>query len=130
MPKEPKDRVTELQPRAAVPTWNSMSPGEKMAWLLNQALDCKRDILTMSLPDRDDDSAEAIRLRALLLAAADSTIEQTIPGSCSRGAPARRDARSRAGQSLHLQNQRDEFALAMCVGLGKDRFQLIARRFP
>ena len=32
--------------------------------------------------------------------------------------------------SFDLQNQRDEFALAMCVGLGKDRFQLIARRLP
>jgi hypothetical protein len=27
--------------------WQTMSPGEKMAWLLNQALDVKRDILTM-----------------------------------------------------------------------------------
>ena len=35
-----------------------------------------------------------------------------------------------AGPSFDLQNQRDEFALAMCVGLGKDRFQLIARRLP
>ena len=26
--------------------WQTMSPGEKMAWLLNQALDVKRDILT------------------------------------------------------------------------------------
>jgi hypothetical protein len=32
--------------------------------------------------------------------------------------------------SFDLQNQRDEFALAMRVGLGKDRFQLIARRLP
>jgi hypothetical protein len=30
------------------------------------------------MPDPDDDSAEAIRMRALVLAAADSTIEQTI----------------------------------------------------
>jgi hypothetical protein len=34
--------------------------------------------LTMPLSDPNDDSAEAHRLRALLLAAADSTIEQTI----------------------------------------------------
>jgi hypothetical protein len=26
MPKEPKDRGTELQPRTAVPTWDSISP--------------------------------------------------------------------------------------------------------
>ena len=32
--------------------------------------------------------------------------------------------------SFDLQKQRDKFALAMCVGLGKDRFQLIARRLP
>ena len=35
-----------------------------------------------------------------------------------------------ARPSLDLQKQRDKFALAMCVGLGKDRFQLIARRLP
>ena len=32
--------------------------------------------------------------------------------------------------SHDLQKQRDEFALAMRVRLGKDRFQLIARRLP
>jgi hypothetical protein len=42
------------------------------------ALDCKREILTMPLPDPSDDSLEAGRARALILAAADSTIEQTI----------------------------------------------------
>jgi hypothetical protein len=72
---EPKDLVTE---RHDTREWQSMSPGEKQAWLLNQALDCKRGILTMPLPDPDDYSAEAIRMRALILAAADSTIEQTI----------------------------------------------------
>jgi hypothetical protein len=41
------------------------------------------------------------------------------PHACSRACP-----------SLHLQKQRNKFALAMCVGLGKDRFQLIARRLP
>jgi hypothetical protein len=66
------------QELTAAPTWDSMSPGEKMAWLLNQALDGKRDILTMPLPDPDDDSIEAHRIRALVLDAADSTIEQTI----------------------------------------------------
>ena len=43
---------------------------------------------------------------------------------------ARRRIRSCAGPSFDLQHQRDEFALAMCVGLGKNRFQLIARRLP
>jgi hypothetical protein len=51
-------------------------------------------------------------------------------GSCSRRAPARRHVHSCVGQSLDLQKQRDKFALAMCVGLGKDRFQLIACRLP
>jgi hypothetical protein len=55
-----------------------MSPGEKQAWLLDKALDCKREILTMPMPDLDDDSIEAHRTRSLILAAADSTIEQTI----------------------------------------------------
>jgi hypothetical protein len=64
-----------------------MSPGEKMAWLLNQALDVKRDILTMPLPDPDDDSIEAHRIRALVLDAVDSTIEQTIHLRTSQLAP-------------------------------------------
>jgi hypothetical protein len=34
--------------------WQTMSPGEKQAWLLDKALDCKRDILTMPLPDPND----------------------------------------------------------------------------
>jgi hypothetical protein len=42
------------------------------------ALDCKRDILTLPMPDPRDDSAEAHRLRSLILGAADSTIEQTL----------------------------------------------------
>jgi hypothetical protein len=107
MPKEPKDRVTELQPQAA-PTWNSMSPGEKMAWLLGQALDCKREILTMPLPDPDDMSPASHRTRALALAAADSTIDQnhaladkpTRPSRRrwhrGRGTAARGDGRDRA----------------------------------
>ena len=59
MPKEQNGRGTELQARMAVPTWDSMSPGEKMAWLLDKALDCKREILTLPLPNPNDDSAEA-----------------------------------------------------------------------
>jgi hypothetical protein len=68
----------ELQSHSAAPTWDFMSPGQKQAWLLGQALDCKREILTMPLPDPSDDIPEAHRIRMLVLAAADSTIEQTI----------------------------------------------------
>jgi hypothetical protein len=45
----------------------------------------------MPMPDGDDDSAEAIRLWALLLAAADSTIEQTIRLKTSQLTPAAND---------------------------------------
>jgi hypothetical protein len=60
------------------PTWDDLPPGDKQAWLLDLALDRKREILTMPLPDESDDSIEATRLRALILTAADSTIGQTI----------------------------------------------------
>jgi hypothetical protein len=59
-------------------TWDTLPPGEKQARLLDQALDRKREILTMPLPDDGDDSIEATRLRGLILTAADSTINQTI----------------------------------------------------
>jgi hypothetical protein len=62
----------------ASPAWDTMPPGDKQAWLLDQALDRKREILTLPLPDDGDDSIEATRLRALILTAADSTINQTI----------------------------------------------------
>ena len=62
----------------ASPAWDTMPPGDKQAWLLDQALDRKREILSLPLPDDDDDSAEAHRARSLVLAAADSTISQTI----------------------------------------------------
>jgi hypothetical protein len=68
----------ELQPHTVVPACDSMSPGEKQAWLLNQALDVKREILSTPLPDPYDDSIEANRMRSLLLSAADSTIGQAI----------------------------------------------------
>jgi hypothetical protein len=42
------------------------------------ALDVKKNILSAPLPDPNDDSAEVHRMRSLILAAADSTIEQTI----------------------------------------------------
>jgi|ERR1700730_6517453 hypothetical protein len=60
------------------PGWEDLPPGEKQAWLLDQALDRKREILSLRLPHESDDSAEAHRARSLVLAAADSTINQTI----------------------------------------------------
>ncbi len=62
--------------------WDAMSPGDKQAWLLAMALDRKREILAMPLPDESDDSVEATRCRSLILAAADSTINQTIALRC------------------------------------------------
>jgi hypothetical protein len=53
----------ELQPGKAAPTWDSLSPGEKQAWLFDKALDCKRDILTMPLPDPNDNSPDTARGR-------------------------------------------------------------------
>jgi ABC-type uncharacterized transport system ATPase subunit len=63
---------------AVTADWNDLSPGDKQAWLLDRALDRKREILAIPLPDEGDDSGEATRLRALILAASDSTINQTI----------------------------------------------------
>jgi len=62
----------------AVAGWEDLPPGEKQARLLDQALDRKREILAVTMPDPGDDSIEATRLRALILTAADSTINQTI----------------------------------------------------
>jgi hypothetical protein len=39
----------ELQPRTDVPTWDSMSPGEKLSRLLDMALDVKKNILSAPL---------------------------------------------------------------------------------
>ena len=64
--------------RTSAPTWDSMSPGEKLSGLLDMALDVKKNILSAPLPDPNDGSSEAHRTRSLILAAADSTIEQTI----------------------------------------------------
>jgi hypothetical protein len=60
--------------------------------LLDKALDAKRDILTMPLPDPNDDSAEAHRLRSLILAAADSTIEQSVFLHTSQLTPSERSS--------------------------------------
>jgi hypothetical protein len=65
-------------PKELTADWNDLSPGDKQAWLLDQALDRKREILTIPLPDGDDGSPDAARLRSLILTAADSTINQTI----------------------------------------------------
>jgi hypothetical protein len=84
-------------------SWQSMSRGKKQAWLLNQALDCKREILTLPMPDPADDSAEAHRIRMLLLATADSTIEQVIrmqpPATTTSNRSSRNGAKRRYCQS-------------------------------
>jgi hypothetical protein len=91
-----------------VPTWDSLSPGEKQAWLLNQALDCKRDILTLPLPDPNDDSAEARWTRSLILAAADSTIEQTIRLRTNLLTPSAADADVERVLEARLQRAREQ----------------------
>jgi hypothetical protein len=85
--------------------WDSLSPSEKQAWLLDKALDAKRDILTMFLPDPGDDSVEAQRT----LAAADSTIESNHPLADKPPRPARR--------RWHRGDRRGEAA----CGDGRDR---------
>jgi hypothetical protein len=64
------------------------------------ALDCKRDILTLPMPDPNDDSIEAHRIRMLLLAAADSTIEQTIRLQSNQLKPAAADDGIRSPSSI------------------------------
>jgi hypothetical protein len=71
--------------------WQTMSPGEKLSRLLDMALDVKKNILSAPLPDPNDDSAEAHRTRSLILAAADSTIEQTIRLQTNRLKPTAAD---------------------------------------
>ena len=34
--------------------WQTMSPGEKQSWLLDKALDYKRELFAMPLPDPND----------------------------------------------------------------------------
>jgi hypothetical protein len=82
----------------------SMSPGEKQAWLVDKALDAKRDILTLPMPDPNDDSIEAHRTRALVLAAADSTIEQTIRLQTNQLKPSAAD--DEIGELLEERRQR------------------------
>jgi hypothetical protein len=55
-----------------------LSSNEKHVRLLELALDRKREILSLPLPDKSDDSVEANRLRALVLNASDTTISQAI----------------------------------------------------
>jgi hypothetical protein len=58
--------------------WEGLSSNEKHVQLLELALDRKREILSLPLPDKSDDSVEANRLRALVLSASDTTISQAI----------------------------------------------------
>jgi hypothetical protein len=96
--------------------WEGLPPGEKQARLLDQALDRKREILSLPLPDDGDDSAEAHRARSLVLAAADSTINQTIQlrsaalGSVSdaRDAEMERFIEERRQQALKMIAKMDE----------------------
>jgi hypothetical protein len=106
MPKELK----------AAPSWDTMPPGDKQARLLDQALDRKREILSLPLPDDGDDSIEATRLRALILTAADSTINQTIalrssmlsPASDARDAAVEQFIEERRQQALKMIAKMDE----------------------
>jgi hypothetical protein len=92
------------------PAWDTLSPGDKQAWLLDQALDRKREILTMPLPDDGDDSIEATRLRALILAAADSTISQTIQLRSGALASPARDTRDQELEQI-IEERRQQAAL-------------------
>ena len=89
--------------------WNDMAPSEKQARLLDQALDRKREILSLPLPDESDDSLEATRLRALILTAADSTIGQTIALRSNMLAPA---ADNHAQELLQFIEERRQKAAA------------------
>jgi hypothetical protein len=82
------------------PGWEALPPGEKQARLLDHALDRKREILSLPLPDEGDDSAEAHRARSLVLAAADSTISQTIALRSSHLLAAADDAHDAAMEAL------------------------------
>jgi hypothetical protein len=96
-----------------------MSPGEKQAWLLDKALDCKREILTMPMPDLDYDSIEAQRLRSLILAAADSTIEQTIRLKTTLLAPSNSDRDVERVIEERLQRAREQIAAVDEYGDGE-----------
>jgi hypothetical protein len=91
--------------------WQTMSPGDKQAWLLDQALDRKREILALPLPDESDDSVEATRLRSLILAAADSTISQTIALRMLTPATAR-DSRDREIEAV-IEERRQKVLLKL-----------------
>jgi hypothetical protein len=83
-----------------VTAWTDLPPGEKQARLLDHALDRKREILSLPLPDESDDSAEAHRMRSLVLAAADSTINQTIQLRTNQLSAAADDEHDRAMEAL------------------------------
>jgi hypothetical protein len=89
-----------------VAVWNDLAPGEKQARLLDQALDRKREILSLRLPDEGDDSAEAHRARSLVLAAADSTINQTIQLRTNQLSAADDDEHDRAMEAFIEERRR------------------------
>jgi hypothetical protein len=57
--------------------WDAMSAAEQLRLLSRYSLDVKRELLLSAVPQADA-RPETARERALLLAAADSTINQTI----------------------------------------------------
>ncbi len=57
--------------------WDTLSAAEQLRLLSRYALDVKRELLMSAVPGADA-RPETARERALLLAAADSTINQTI----------------------------------------------------
>jgi|HubBroStandDraft_6_1064221.scaffolds.fasta_scaffold1111488_1 hypothetical protein len=93
------------------PGWEDLPPAEKHARLLDQALDRKREILSLPLPDAEDDSTEAHRARSLVLAAADSTINQTIALRTNQLSAAADDAHDAAVEA-YIEERRQQ-ALAM-----------------
>jgi hypothetical protein len=84
----------------AVTCWGDLPPGEKQARLLDQALDRKREILSLAMPADSDDSVEAHRTRSLILSASDSTIGQTIALRSNMLAMAHDNEHDRAMEAL------------------------------
>jgi hypothetical protein len=68
----------EIVLRPVARPFRELDMAGKLDSLTEVALDRKMDILGTPLPPDDDDSAEACRMRALILAAADSAINQKI----------------------------------------------------
>lgn len=58
--------------------FEELNPAEQLQWLAELALIRKKQLLQTPLPGDDDGSHEAHRVRLMLLAAADSAINQVI----------------------------------------------------